>query len=140
MSEALIPQSESQPYFHRPFTQDQNPLYVQPIYQRYVGTEPRFFNHTQKEIALERQGYVCPICGEGIGIYNSECHHCVQWQANGASTTDNLVVLHKGSCHHIADERAKSGDMIVGGTIFDAEPSQFRAGHKAPMYTKPPSL
>lgn len=132
MSEAPLPQIESQPYFYRPFTQDQNPLYVQPIYQRYVGAEPRFFNHTQKEIALERQGYVCPICGEGIGIYNSECHHLCQWQAEGSSSVDNLAVIHKGACHKEADERAKRGDMIVGGTIYDAEPSQFRGGHVAP--------
>lgn len=132
---------DNEPVFFHPYTKDVNPRLVQPTYQRYIGTEARFFNAEQKALALERQGYTCPICFLSIDMHDSESHHCVQFQAGGSSSVDNLVAVHRGSCHRMADAMGlANNDLVVGGTIYDAEPSQFRAGHHAPMYTKPPGL
>ena len=133
MSEAPLVRGDNEPVFFHPYTKDVNPRLVQPTYQRYIGTEARFFNLEQKTLALERQGYTCPICFQAIGMHDSESHHCVQFQAGGSSSVENLVIVHRGACHRMADARGlANGDMIVGGTIYDAEPSQFRAGHHAP--------
>jgi len=141
MSEAPLVRGDNEPIFFHPYTKGVNPRLVQPTYQRYIGTEARFFNAEQKAMALERQGYTCPICFQSIDMHDSESHHCVQFQAQGSSSLDNLVVVHRGSCHRMADAMGLANkDLIVGGTIYDAEPSQFRAGHKPPMYTKPPSF
>ncbi len=128
MKEIVTTKRDNDTSFYRPYTQGVDPRLVQPAYQKYIGKEPRFFNAEQKAQALERQGYICPICSRGIDMHYSECHHCVQWQSGGSSAIDNLVVVHKGECHRTADYRAQvHKDLIVGGTIYDAEPSQFRS-------------
>lgn len=84
-------------------------------------------------MALARQDFICPICGQGIDMHHSECHHMISFSADyGNTSIGNLVVIHRGRCHHIADEMSQRGDLVVGGNIYDAEPSQFRAGHHAP--------
>lgn len=141
MSEAPLVRGDNEPVFFHPYTKDVNPRLVQPDYQRYIAGEVRFFNQEQKAIALARQDFICPICGGGIDMHHSECHHMCQWSAGGSSSLDNLVVVHRGECHRMADARGlANNDLIIGGTIYDAEPSQFREGHKPPMYTKPPTL
>lgn len=118
---------------HRPYTQGVNKRLVEPDYQRYIAGEPRFFPPEFKAIALARQDFICPICGLGIDMHHSECHHMARFDLGGSSSLDNLIVVHSGNCHRMADARGlANGDMIVGGTIYDAEPSQFRSGHKAP--------
>lgn len=140
MSEALLDQGNDQTYY-RPYTKDVNHRLVQPDYQRYIAGEARFFNTEQKAMALARQDFICPICGGGIDMHHSECHHMVQFNAGGSSSLDNLIVVHKGECHRMADARGlANNDLIIGGTIYDAEPSQFRSGHRPPRHTKPPSL
>jgi len=126
---------------HHPYTQGVNPRLVEPTYQKYIAGEPRFFPPEFKAIALARQDFICPICGGGIDMHHSECHHMVSFSLGGSSNLDNLIVVHRGECHRMADARGlANGDMIAYGNIYDAEPSQFRAGHKTPMYTKPPTL
>lgn len=142
MIEAPV-RGDNEPVFFHPYTKDVNPRLVQPTYQRYIGNEPRFFNAEQKAQAIARQDFICPICGGGIDMHHSECHHMVQWSEGGSSSIDNLVVLHTGNCHRRADAMGLlHGDLIVSGTIYDAEPSQFRAGHHAPKKTnlQPPSV
>lgn len=96
-------------------------------HQRYdTDSEPRFFDYEQKAQALERQGYVCPICGRGVTMKGSQCHHCIQSSAGGRTTMENLVVVHADKCHAEADRRALTGDMVVGGTIFDATEQQAK--------------
>jgi len=98
-----------------------------PTYQRFEKGHPRFFTSEQKAIALDRQGFTCPVCGKGIGMHDSECHHMAQWRRGGSSSLDNLLVVHRGACHEMADARALANDdMIIGGTIYQAEPSQMR--------------
>lgn len=95
-------------------------------HQRYdTDSEPRFFDYEQKAQALERQGYVCPICGRGVTMKGSQCHHCIPASLSGRSTMENIVVVHK-DCHPEADRRAMTGDMVVGGTIFDATEQQAK--------------
>lgn len=96
-------------------------------HQRYdADGEPRFFDYEQKAQALERQGYICPICGKGIGMKGSQSHHCIQTHAGGRTTMENLTVVHTDRCHAEADRRAMSGDMVVGGSIFDATEEQAK--------------
>lgn len=101
-----------------------NPKLQEPLHQRYESGKPRYFAQEQKIIALERQGYACPICGQGISLRGSEGHHCVQHHMGGSASLDNLVVVHGGACHAEADRRAIDGDLIVGGTIYDVESTQ----------------
>lgn len=132
MIEALLDQGNDQTYYH-PYTKGVNPRLVQPDYQRYIAGHPRFFNREQKSMALARQDFTCPICGGAIDMHHSECHHMCMWSEGGSSSIDNLVVLHTGNCHRKADAMGLlHGSLIVGGTIYDAEPSQFRSGHKPP--------
>lgn len=130
---------DSEPVMHHPYSTGVNQRLVQPTYQRYVAGEPRFFPPEFKAIALARQDFICPICGGGIDMHHSECHHMVQWSAGGSSSLDNLIVVHRGECHRMADARGlANGDLIAYGNIYDAEPSQFRNGHKPPiLYTSP---
>lgn len=103
-----------------------NPRLHEPSYQRYERGHARFFSVEQKAIALERQGYVCPICYGSIGM-EGQCHHMVRWDLGGSSSLDNMVVVHAGDCHKMADARGlANNDLIIGGTVFDAEPSQKR--------------
>lgn len=120
--------------FSNPNTHNINARLLHPLYQRFIGGEPRFFPPELKARGLVRQDFICPICYGGIDMHHSECHHMVSFGPfNGSTSLDNLVVVHAGRCHSIADERAKKGDLVVGGTIYDAEPSQFRGGHVAPI-------
>jgi len=131
MERQLLP-SEEPPMFH-PYTKDVNQRLVQPTYQKYIAGEPRFFPPELKAIGLARQDFICPICGGGIDMHHSECHHMISFSYDyGNTSLENLLVVHRGRCHRIADEMSQRGDLIVGGTIYDAEPSQFRAGHHAP--------
>lgn len=119
--------SDNEPRFYHPHTPNTNKRLQYPLYMRFERNHPRFFTFEQKVHALERQGYTCPMCGESIDTHGSECHHMVQWQAGGASSLDNLVVVHEGRCHHQADALSvANGDMIIGGTIWQAEPTQVR--------------
>lgn len=132
MSEAPV-RGDNEPVFFHPYTKDVNPRLVQPTYQKYIAGEPRSFNNEQKAIGLARQDFICPICGEGIDMHHSECHHMTRWDLGGSTSLDNLCVVHKGDCHRMADAQGLANNsLIVGGTIYDAEPSQFRAGHYAP--------
>ncbi len=102
-----------------------SPIYLS--HQRYdADGEPRLYNYEQKAQALERQGYVCPICGQGVAMKGSQSHHCVQVNAGGRTTMENLTVVHTDRCHAEADRRAMSGDMVVGGSIFDATEEQAK--------------
>lgn len=133
MSEALSNQSDNQPSLHHPYTKGINQRLVHPTYQRYVANEPRYFPPEYKAIGLARQDFICPICGQGIDMHHSECHHMIGFASDyGNTSIGNLCVVHRGRCHRIADEMSQRGDLVVGGTIYDAEPSQFRAGHKPP--------
>ena len=132
MSEAPV-RGDNEPVFFHPYTKDVNPRLVQPTYQKYIAGEPRFFNGEQKAHALARQDFICPICGGGIDMHHSECHHMTRFDLGGSSSLDNLIVVHSGNCHRMADARGlANGDMIAYGNIYDAEPSQFRSGHHAP--------
>ena len=132
MSEAPV-RGDNEPVFFHPYTKDVNPRLVQPTYQRYIAGEPRFFNAEQKAHALARQDFICPVCGGGIDMHHSECHHMTRFDLGGSSSLDNLIVVHSGNCHRMADARGlANGDMIAYGNIYDAEPSQFRSGHHAP--------
>lgn len=127
MKEALLDQGNDQTYYH-PYTKGVNPRLVQPTYQRYIGTEARFFNVEQKAQALERQGYTCPICGLGIDMHHSECHHMASFgNAYGNSSIGNIVVVHAGECHRMADARSlANNDLIIGGNIYNADESMIR--------------
>ena len=131
MERQLLPSEE--PLMSHPYSKDVNQRLVQPTYQKYIAGEPRYFPPEFKAIGLARQDFICPICGGGIDMHHSECHHIVSFASHyGNTSLENLLVVHRGRCHRIADEMSQRGDMIVGGTIYDAEPSQFRGGHKAP--------
>jgi len=132
MSEAPV-RGDNEPVFFHPYTKGVNPRLVQPEYLKYIAGEPRSYNNEQKALGLARQDFICPICGQGIDMHHSECHHMVRWDLGGSTSLDNLVVVHKGECHRMADAMGLANkDLVVGGTIYDAEPSQFRAGHRAP--------
>ena len=132
MSEAPL-RGDNEPVFFHPYTKDVNQRLVQPTYQKYIAGEPRFFNSEQKAHAIARQDFICPICGGGIDMHHSECHHMARFDLGGSSSLDNLVVVHRGECHRMADAMGlANNDLVVGGTIYDAEPSQFRGGHRAP--------
>lgn len=132
MSEAPQVRGDNQPSLFHPYTKGVNQRLVQPTYQKYIAGEPRFFPPEYKAIALARQDFICPICGGGIDMHHSECHHMVSFSLGGSSSLDNLVVVHT-KCHPMADARGlANGDLIVGGNIYDAEPSQFRTGHRPP--------
>ena len=136
MNEALLDQGNDLTYYH-PYTKGVNQRLVQPDYQRYIAGHPRFFNREQKAQALARQDFTCPICGGGIDMHHSECHHMTRFDLGGSSSLDNLIVVHSGNCHRMADAQGLANNsLIVGGTIYDAEPSQFRAGHHAPKIQK----
>ncbi len=113
-----------------------NPKLHEPFHQRYKSGKPRYFAQEQKVLALERQGYVCPICGQGISLRGSMGHHCVQYQLGGSTSLDNLVVVHGGKCHAEADRRAFDGDLIVGGTIYDAVSTQLSDEYRWWMATR----
>lgn len=78
-------------------------------------------------MALARQDFICPICGGGIDMHHSECHHMVSFGAQfGSTSIDNLIVVHK-KCHPLADARSlANNDLIVGGNVYNAEPSMIR--------------
>lgn len=118
--------SDNPDYVHDPLL-DSYPLSpIQLGHQKYSGdNEPRFFDYEQKAQALERQGYVCPICGCGVAMKGSQCHHCVQHNQGGRSTMENLVVVHT-QCHPEADRRGVNGDLVVGGNIYQATPEQAK--------------
>ena len=118
--------SDKPDYVHDPLL-DSYPLSpIQLGHQKYSGdNEPRFFDYEQKAQALERQGYICPICGQSVGMKGSQSHHCIPFSQGGRSSMDNLVVVHK-ECHPEADRRSMKGDLVVGGNIFDATPEQAK--------------
>ncbi len=88
-------------------------------------TERRLFTPEEKMLALERQGYVCPACGKGFGMEGQGHHMCQNWQG-GATTVDNLMVLHKGRCHEIFDAQATLyGNIYTLGHLSLAEDSQI---------------
>lgn len=127
MSEALLDQG-NQPLMHRPYTQGVNKRLVQPDYQRYIAGEPRFFPPEFKAIALARQDFICPICGLGIDMHRSECHHMASFGNDyGNSSIGNLIVVHSGECHRMADARSlANNDLTVGGNIYNADESMIR--------------
>lgn len=119
--------SDKSDYVHDPLLDSYPPSPIQLGHQKYSGDgEPRFFNFEQKAQALERQGYICPICGQSVGMKGSQSHHCIPASLSGRSTMENLVVVHADRCHAEADRRGMTGDMVVGGTIFDATPEQAK--------------
>lgn len=128
MSEAPIVRGDNEPVFFHPYTKGANPRLVQPDYQRYIAGEVRFFNQEQKAIALARQDFICPICGGSIDMHHSECHHMVSFgNAYGNSSIGNIVVVHAGECHRMADARSlANNDLIIGGNIFNADESMIR--------------
>lgn len=89
------------------------------------GEGTRKFSYRQKELALERQGYCCPVCGKAIGTEGQGHHMCQYWQG-GATHEDNLMVVHKGRCHEYLDAQATLfGNIYTIGHLADAEPSQI---------------
>lgn len=89
------------------------------------GENKRKFSKEQKELALERQGYVCPVCGKSIGMEGQGHHMCQYWQG-GATHEDNLMVVHQGKCHEYLDAEATLfGNIYTLGQLQDAEPSQI---------------
>lgn len=127
MSEAPLVRG-NQPLMYRPYTQGVNQRLVEPTYQKYIAGEPRFFSPEYKAIALARQDFICPICGKGIDMHHSECHHMVSFgNAYGNSSIGNIVVVHAGECHRMADARGlANNDLIIGGNIFNADESMIR--------------
>lgn len=118
---------DNEPSLYHP-TAQVNPRLKMPTYQRFEKGHPRFFTPEQKAIALDRQGYTCPICGKGIGMHDSECHHMVSFgNAYGSSSIGNIIVVHAGECHRMADARSlANNDLIIGGNIFNADESMIR--------------
>jgi len=88
--------------------------------------ERRYFNTEERILALERQGYTCPVCGEGVSNVGSDAHHmCQAWQG-GATHIDNLVVVHRGRCHEYLDARATLyGNIFTLGHLSLAEDTQI---------------
>lgn len=63
----------------------------------------RAFTDKMKREAYERQGGVCPTCGEHYIIEDMEADHIIPWHEGGPTTAENCQMLCK------RDNRAKSG-------------------------------
>lgn len=63
----------------------------------------RAFTDNQKREAYERQGGICPVCGEHFEIQLMEADHITPWHSGGKTSADNCQMLCK------EDNRRKSG-------------------------------
>lgn len=70
--------------------------------------QPRLFTKKQKEEKLKEQGGRCVACNERILRHQlSDGDHVVEWSAGGATTLENLQVLHR-HCHQLKTAAASS--------------------------------
>jgi len=61
--------------------------------------QPRLFTKAQKKERLKEQGGLCTLCGEKILAHHLvEGDHITEWSEGGATTMENLQVVHK-TCH-----------------------------------------
>jgi hypothetical protein len=58
----------------------------------------RAFTESQKRAAYEKQGGICPICGEFHEYEDMEGDHITPWSQGGKTTPDNLQMICK-SCN-----------------------------------------
>ena len=58
----------------------------------------RAFTESQKRAAYEKQGGICPICGESHEYEDMEGDHITPWSQGGKTTPDNLQMICK-SCN-----------------------------------------
>ena len=63
----------------------------------------RAFDLRDKRTAFEKQGGVCPLCGETFEFDEMEGDHITPWHLGGKTTLDNLQMICK-NCN-----RTKSG-------------------------------
>lgn len=69
--------------------------------ERYLSI--RAFTSNQKREAYERQGGVCPVCGQPFEINEMEADHITPWSQDGKTVPENCQMLCKD------DNRRKSG-------------------------------
>lgn len=53
----------------------------------------RAFDDRMKRAAYERQGGVCPYCGEHFELSEMHADHIVPWSKGGTTTADNCQML-----------------------------------------------
>lgn len=76
--------------------------YVLSREERYLSI--RTFNERQKRQAYERQGGICPVCGEHFDIDEMEADHIVPWSQGGRTVDENCRMLCK-KCHNAKTAR-----------------------------------
>lgn len=64
----------------------------------------RQFRDNEKRTIYERQGGICPICGEHFEIEQMEGDHIIPWSKGGKTEIDNLQMLCK-KCNHEKSNR-----------------------------------
>lgn len=90
--------------------------------------ENRKFSIDQKITSLERQEYMCGYCGQDLWRHDlsiCEAHHIVPYSMQGASTSENLIVLCP-NCHTLHDNLAICGVFYGGYEHPDIDDSQIR--------------
>ncbi len=69
------------------------------VFDLAVAVQPRLFTLKQKKAKLLEQGGLCTACGEKILKHQvADGDHVVAWSEGGATTMENLQILHR-HCH-----------------------------------------
>jgi hypothetical protein len=65
--------------------------YVLTLDERHLNI--RAFTEAQRRVAYERQGGICPKCGQHFEISGMEADHVTPWSKGGKTSADNCVML-----------------------------------------------